>query len=104
MGYLCPMQATKQLLEKLSKLSMLRFTEAESAEMGAELEKMISFIDKLRELDTTGVEPLLHMSHNMDLLREDQPSGMISHKEALSNAPHHDGIYFKVPQVIKKPR
>ncbi len=83
---------------------MLRFNEEESKEIKADLEKLIGFIDKLRELDTTGVEPLLHMSHNMDLLREDQPANMISRAEALSNAPQHDGVYFQVPQVIKKPK
>ncbi|MGZ5287420.1 MAG: Asp-tRNA(Asn)/Glu-tRNA(Gln) amidotransferase subunit GatC [Flavisolibacter sp.] len=98
------MQADDQLVEKLSRLSMLQFNEEEAREIKADLEKMISFIDKLKELDTTGVEPLLHMSHNTDLLRNDQPSGMISRKEALVNAPKHDGIYFQVPQVIKKPK
>ena len=64
---------------------------------------MIGFIDKLSELDTTGVEPLLHISQNKNVLREDVPSNMLSRDEALKNAPHHDGVYFKVPKVIKKP-
>jgi aspartyl-tRNA(Asn)/glutamyl-tRNA(Gln) amidotransferase subunit C len=64
---------------------------------------MIGFVDKLKELDTTGVEPLLHMSTNTNILREDIPGNMISRNEALQNAPLHDGEYFKVPKVIKKP-
>jgi aspartyl-tRNA(Asn)/glutamyl-tRNA(Gln) amidotransferase subunit C len=64
---------------------------------------MIGFIDKLKELDTTGVEPLMHMTNNIDILRNDEPGGMMSREEALKNAPLHDCIYFKVPKAIKKP-
>lgn len=82
---------------------MLQFDDAEREEIKKDLEKMIGFVDKLKELDTTGVEPLLHMSNNVDVLREDVPGNMISREEALKNAPQHDGNYFKVPKVIKKP-
>lgn len=97
------MQVDDALIDKLSKLAMLRFNEAEREEIKSDLEKMIGFVDKLKELDTTGIEPLLHMSSNTDILREDVPGNMISRDEALQNAPAHDGIYFKVPKVIKKP-
>jgi aspartyl-tRNA(Asn)/glutamyl-tRNA(Gln) amidotransferase subunit C len=50
------------LIEKLAHLSRLELKEAEKEEMKIELQKMIGFIDKLNELDTAGVEPLLHMS------------------------------------------
>ena len=82
---------------------MLKFDEAEREEIKSDLQKMIGFIDKLKELDTTGVEPLLHMSENINVLREDVPGNMLSREEALQNAPHHDGVYFKVPKVITKP-
>ena len=91
------------LIDKLSKLSMLQFNEDEKAEIKTDLQKMIGFIDKLQELDTNGVEPLLHMSPQTGVLREDVPSGMISRDEALKNATGQDGVYFKVPKVIKKP-
>jgi aspartyl-tRNA(Asn)/glutamyl-tRNA(Gln) amidotransferase subunit C len=57
----------------------------------------------LKELDTTGVQPLLHMSSNTNILREDTPVTMLNREEALQNAPLHDDSYFKVPKVIKKP-
>ena len=63
---------------------------------------MITFIDKLNELDTTGIEPLLHMSENINILREDEVGGMISREDAFRNAPLHDGQFFKVPKVIRK--
>jgi len=96
------MQVDDALIDKLSKLAMLQFNGEEREEIKKDLQKMIGFVDKLKELDTTGVEPLLHMSNNVDVLREDIPGNMISREEALQNA-QHDGIYFKVPKVIKKP-
>ena len=97
------MQVDDALIDKLSKLSMLRFNDEEREEIKSDLQKMIGFVDKLKELDTTGVEPLLHMSSNTDILREDVPGNVINREEALQNAPLHDAEYFKVPKVIKKP-
>jgi aspartyl-tRNA(Asn)/glutamyl-tRNA(Gln) amidotransferase subunit C len=91
------------LIDKLARLAMLRFSEAERSEIKNDLEKMIGFVDKLKEPDTSGVEPLLHMSDENNILREDVAGNMISREEALQNAPMHDGIYFKVPKAIKKP-
>lgn len=63
---------------------------------------MIAFVEKLNELDISGVDPLLHMTDEVNVLREDEVKGSVSREEALKNAPDHDGIYFKVPKVIKK--
>jgi aspartyl-tRNA(Asn)/glutamyl-tRNA(Gln) amidotransferase subunit C len=95
------MQVDDALIEKLAELSMLRFTPEEKEEIKADLQKMIGFINKLQELDTTGVEPLMHMSDEVNVLREDVAGPMLR-EEALKNAPHHDAHYFKVPKVIKK--
>ena len=65
------MQVDDALIEKLAELSMLRFSEAEKEEIKADLQKMIGFIDKLQELDTTGVEPLMHMTEEVNVLRDD---------------------------------
>lgn len=81
---------------------MLEFENDEKEEMKIELEKMFSFIEKLNELDTTGVEPLLHMSENEDVFREDEVAGQISREEVFRNAPVHDKEFFKVPKVIRR--
>lgn len=96
------MQVDDALIEKLANLSMLQFDEKEKEEIKADLQKMIGFIDKLQELDTTGVEPLMHMTDEVNVLRTDSVGNMISREQALQNAPHNDGTYFKVPKVIKK--
>jgi len=97
------MQVDDALIKKLSRLAMLQFNDAEKEEIKVDLQKMIGFIDKLKELDTTGIEPLLHISQEVDVLREDITGNMLTREEALKNAPLHDGTYFQVPKVIKKP-
>ena len=96
------MIVTDALIDKLAHLSRLELKEGEKHEMKIELEKMIGFIDKLNELDTTGVEPLLHMSENVDIFRKDEVSGQITKEDVFKNAPLHDDSFFKVPKVIKK--
>ena len=65
-------------------------------------QRMISFVEKLDELDLEGTEPLLHMSSNVNVLRDDEVKGSVSRDEALKTAPAHDDKFFKVPKVIKK--
>lgn len=96
------MDVNDDLINNLAQLARLEFNDAEREEIKNDLQKMIAFIDKLNELDTSGVEPLLHMSENINVLREDEVKGSISRDEALRNAPLHDGQFFKVPKVIKK--
>lgn len=96
------MKINDALFDKLAHLSMLEFKQDEKEEMKIELEKMFTFIEKLNELDTTGVEPLLHMSENEDIFRKDEVKDQISKEDAFKNAPLHDNEFFKVPKVIKK--
>ena len=96
------MNVNNALVEKLANLSRLEFSEIEKEEIKSDLEKMIGFIDKLNELDTTGVAPLLHMSENVNILREDEVKGEIDREDVFKNAPLHDEFFFKVPKVIKK--
>ncbi|MEO6838291.1 MAG: Asp-tRNA(Asn)/Glu-tRNA(Gln) amidotransferase subunit GatC [Ginsengibacter sp.] len=96
------MEVNDELIEKLAHLSRLEFSEEEKQEIKIDLEKMIVFIDKLNELDTSGVEPLLHMSENVNIFRKDEVKGEISREDVFKNAPLHDDAFFKVPKVIKK--
>jgi aspartyl-tRNA(Asn)/glutamyl-tRNA(Gln) amidotransferase subunit C len=83
-------------------LSRLHFDENEKISIKNDLEKMIRFVDKLNELDTTGIEPLMHISSNVNMLREDEPVQSCSREEALLNSPLKDKQFFKVPKVISK--
>lgn len=101
-GYICFMQVDDALIDKLSRLAMLHFEAGEKEEIRKDLQEMIGFVDKLKELDTTGVEPLLHISAEVNALRGDVPGGMLTKQQALQNAPEHSDKFFLVPKVIKK--
>ena len=96
------MEVNDALVDKLANLARLQFNDTEKAGIKNDLQRMIQFVEKLNELDTTGVVPLLHMSENVNVLRDDIVKGSISSKEGLKNAPIHDDKFFKVPKVIKK--
>lgn len=96
------MEVNDTLVDKLSNLARLQFDALEKESIKNDLQKMIQFVEKLNELDTEGVEPLLHMSNNVNILRADEVKGSISRGEGLQNAPVHDEQFFKVPKVIKK--
>jgi aspartyl-tRNA(Asn)/glutamyl-tRNA(Gln) amidotransferase subunit C len=96
------MEVTDQLIDNLADLSRLRFNDKEREEIKQDLQKMISFVEKLNEVDTSGVQPLLHMSEVTNVYRQDMVQGSMPKEEALNNAPAADSNYFKVPKVIKK--
>lgn len=96
------MEVNDALIENLANLARLHFNEEEKKEIKTDLQRMIAFIDKLNELDTEGVEPLLHMSEEVNVFREDEIQGSIRREEGLKNAPSTDGVFFEVPKVIKK--
>ena len=89
-------------VRRLAELSKLSFSENEETDMVDGLNEMIAFVDKLKELDTENVEPLVFMTDETNVLREDVVETPISQAEALKNAPSKDMYYFRVPKVIKQ--
>ena len=100
--YICLMEVTDAMVDKLANLARLRFDATAKIAIKNDLQRMIQFVEKLNELDTKGVEPLLHLSDQVNILREDEVKNSISKAEALKNAAVQDGHFFKVPKVIKK--
>jgi aspartyl-tRNA(Asn)/glutamyl-tRNA(Gln) amidotransferase subunit C len=98
-----PMEITDEMVKNLAALSRLTFNDHEKGEIKKDLQRMISFVEKLKEVDTTDVEPLLFMTDAIDIYRQDIVQGSMQKEEALQNAPVADGNYFKVPKVIKIP-
>ena len=96
------MEINIQLVDKIAHLARLQFNEAEKTAIQSDLQKMIQFVEKLNQLDTSGIEPLLHMSDHINILRADEVRGSVSREAGLKNAPIHDELFFKVPKVIKK--
>lgn len=96
------MEINEALLDHIANLSKLSFEGSEKEAIRQDLQRMIAFVDKLSELDTTGVEPLIFMSNEVNRLRDDSTEQSISHEEALRNAPKKDSDYFRIPKVLDK--
>ncbi len=96
------MEVTTDLVDKLAHLSKLSFTQKEKEAIAEDLAKMIGMVEKMQEVDTTGVEPLLHMSAATNVFRKDEMGAQFSSEEALENAPLSGQGFFMVPKVISK--
>lgn len=95
------MEVTDSLIDHLANLAKLEFSAEEKEVIKQDLEKMIDFVDKLKSVDTTGVEPLIYMNKDVNVLRDDVIEQTITKEQALKNAPQKDSDYFKVPTVLK---
>tara|TARA_B110000495_G_C22898704_1_gene524371 strand:+ start:299 stop:589 length:291 start_codon:yes stop_codon:yes gene_type:complete len=96
------MEVNNKLIQDIAKLSKLKFDDSAEEKMKVDLEKMLDFVNKLNEIDTEGVDPLIYMSEEVNVLREDKVTEATSQEDALKNAPAKDSDYFKVPTVLKK--
>ncbi|MES2762017.1 MAG: Asp-tRNA(Asn)/Glu-tRNA(Gln) amidotransferase subunit GatC [Bacteroidota bacterium] len=88
-------------VEEVAHLARLEFTEEGKSDILNDMNRMLAFVDKLNEMDTDGVEPLIYMTDEKNVMREDEPKETLTQKEALKNAPKKDSDYFKVPKVIE---
>jgi aspartyl-tRNA(Asn)/glutamyl-tRNA(Gln) amidotransferase subunit C len=95
------MEVNDALVEKLARLARLKFDAMEKAEIRNDLQRMIVFVEKLNELNLDNTPPLLHMSEEVNVFREDEVKGSVSRELALKNAALHDEEFFKVPKVIR---
>jgi aspartyl-tRNA(Asn)/glutamyl-tRNA(Gln) amidotransferase subunit C len=89
-------------VDEIAHLARLEFNDASKAEIVNDMNRMLTLIDKLSELDTSNTEPLIYMTDEKNVLRADIPETTITQKEALKNAPKKDSDYFKAPKVIDK--
>lgn len=94
------MQVNDELISALEKLARLQLSTEERERLGQDLQHILDLVDRLKELDTDGVEPLIWLSDPEQTLREDQVSNQLTPAEALQNAPSHDQHFFRVPKVI----
>ncbi|MFN8206757.1 MAG: Asp-tRNA(Asn)/Glu-tRNA(Gln) amidotransferase subunit GatC [Bacteroidales bacterium] len=96
------MKLDDKLLDHLSTLSRLRFEQHEREQIRHDLTEMLSFVDKLKEVDTGELEPLIFMNDRTNVMRADETKTGLSPDEALANAPDRQGNFFRVPKVLKK--
>ena len=90
----------EETVDKIAHLARLELAGDEKQEMIKDLNKILGFMDKLNEVNTTGVDPLVYMTNGVNNFREDVVKQEITHAKALKNAPKHDNDFFLVPKVI----
>jgi len=96
---------TLDQVRKVADLANLALFDAEIERMARDLDGILTHIDKLNELDTSGVEPMsqvLYESEETATLREDRERPTLGYEAALANAPQPGAGYFKVPKVIER--
>jgi aspartyl-tRNA(Asn)/glutamyl-tRNA(Gln) amidotransferase subunit C len=95
------MKLDVETLQKIAHLSRLEINEKDTDQMLRDMSNMLTFVEKLNEVNTDGVAPLTTMSHEINNLREDVAKVDLTHDEVLSNAPKKDEDYFRVPKVLE---
>jgi aspartyl-tRNA(Asn)/glutamyl-tRNA(Gln) amidotransferase subunit C len=94
------MTITGTLISRLEHLARLELSEEERQALQNDLNNILVMVEKLQELDTETVEPLVYLNEDVNVWREDQVQNQVSQEQALRNAPEQDGTFFKVPKVI----
>tara|TARA_B100001059_G_scaffold174750_1_gene175103 strand:- start:2182 stop:2472 length:291 start_codon:yes stop_codon:yes gene_type:complete len=95
-------KVTDEIVKHISHLSRLDFKGDELNAIKGDMDKIIGFMDKLSEIDTENVEPLIFMNEKVNVLREDISNQTLTKENALANAPKSDSDYFRIPKVLDK--
>ncbi|HID96319.1 MAG TPA: Asp-tRNA(Asn)/Glu-tRNA(Gln) amidotransferase subunit GatC [Candidatus Latescibacteria bacterium] len=95
------MPVTLKDVENIAMLAKLRFTQEEKERLISQLSRILSYFEKLNELDTTDVEPTSHVLPIKNVFRDDVVTGSLPRDQILANAPDQWMGYFKVPKVIE---
>jgi len=87
--------------EHLAQLSRLSLSEEEKRLFSSQLDSILSYMDKLNELDTRNVSPTFHVISINNVLRDDMLKPSLGREDALSNAPDRTDKFFRVPRIIE---
>lgn len=94
------MSLSRDDVQHVAQLARLSFSEEEQARMADEMSQILDYVEKLNELDTSGVPPMSHVLDVTNVYREDSIEARIDQEQALAPAPDSDGHYFRVPKVV----
>jgi aspartyl-tRNA(Asn)/glutamyl-tRNA(Gln) amidotransferase subunit C len=92
----------KQTIYKVADLARIAVKDEEVDALIPDMNKILTFMEKLNELDTKGVEPLVYMNAEENIWREDKAKQEISVTDGLKNAALHNEDFFLVPKIIEK--
>ena len=89
-------------VEHVARLARLELSDADKERMRRELDRILSYIDKLGAVDTEGVEPTSHAVPLTNVMREDVTRPSFPQFDMLANAPERSGDFFRVPKIIEE--
>jgi aspartyl-tRNA(Asn)/glutamyl-tRNA(Gln) amidotransferase subunit C len=96
------MKISLETVEHIAHLARLEFEGEKKIAIQQDMENIIAFMDKLSEIPTDNVEPLIFMTDEYNKLREDVAVVTLTQDEGLKNAPKKDSDYFRIPKVLDK--
>jgi len=96
------MKITLQEVEHVARLARLALSEEEKEQMRSQLDRILAYMEKLNQLDATGVEPTSHVIPMTNVLRDDVLAPSLDREEALRNAPDRQEGFFRVPRIIEQ--
>ncbi len=88
-------------IEKVARLARLELSEEEKLTFGNQLEQILTYMEQLNRLDTSGVEPTSHAIPIYNVFREDEVKPSLPQEEVLAIAPDEEDGHFKVPRIIE---
>jgi len=92
---------SKEEVQHVARLARLHLSDEELERMREQLDAILAYVDKLRELDVEGVEPTSHAVPLVNVMRDDAVTPCLSQDAALANAPDRAGEFFRVPRIIE---
>jgi aspartyl-tRNA(Asn)/glutamyl-tRNA(Gln) amidotransferase subunit C len=92
---------SKQEVEHVAKLARLELSEAEKEKLTDQLSNILTYVEKLNELDTSGIEPTAHVLDIKNVMRDDAAAPSLPQEQALANAPDKAAGHYKVPKIIE---
>jgi aspartyl-tRNA(Asn)/glutamyl-tRNA(Gln) amidotransferase subunit C len=96
------MELDDSLIDNLERLCRLHFEATDREAIKQDLSKMLDLVDRIIQLDTEGVEPLIHLTLEDSHYRAAEAIVHLDRSDALLNAPHADSDYFRVPRYVDK--
>jgi aspartyl-tRNA(Asn)/glutamyl-tRNA(Gln) amidotransferase subunit C len=95
------MKISRQEVEHVAKLARLELSDGEQEKLTEQLSGILTYVEKLNELDTSGVEPTAHVLDIKNVMRDDVAAPSLSQERALANAPEKAAGHYKVPKIIE---
>ncbi|HMH49019.1 MAG TPA: Asp-tRNA(Asn)/Glu-tRNA(Gln) amidotransferase subunit GatC [Candidatus Acidoferrum sp.] len=92
---------SREEVRHVARLARLHLTDDEAERMREQLDAILAYIDKLRELDVEGVEPTAHAVPLVNVMRDDALAPCLPQEQALANAPDRADEFFRVPRIIE---